>query len=440
MQAVELLMKHQQRKASWWMERLAAALGIGGVVVATLSGYHVHAAQESSSDFKTLYASGKLFLRGVDAYNFPNIETVFRQFRIVIPVSWYAHAPTYPPFTFALLAPIIALPMAAAVYVWFFISAISLVVAIWAMADTAERSFGLNRWWRLLLIVLTAAAPIVSFGLEVNNVCVASAALCIIAVMYAEDRPSPWLALMFAASMLLKPHMALCLLLGMILSRNRIDRSLALRSLAWFAGALALVALLFFHRQLGLQLAGYTVMVQSEIATGCLNPYHHELVWPACQVTSLQLLLGYGMQAPWMQVANVAGLLLLGGALLYATRKEANNQSDTRLEVLGAWSTLGLLATYHRTDDGILLFMMFPWMLARWRRNLTDPIAWGVLLLLVLGSFGSYPPTFDWVAHLGLPALAQFLVFRQSALATLALMCLLLAHLLHHGRSRSLLK
>ena len=80
--------------------------------------FAVHTRQNAASDFKTLYASAWCFVRGIDAYSFPNLGKVFEANGIVVPQSWYAHAPVYPPVTLALLAPLTLLPMDVAVYFW----------------------------------------------------------------------------------------------------------------------------------------------------------------------------------------------------------------------------------------------------------------------------------------------------------------------------------
>ena len=415
-------------------------MALGGVVLASMPGYHVRTFQDAGSDFKTLYSSARCFLAGLPAYDFTNIGNVFHANGVVTPGSWYAHAPTYPPFTFALLAPIVALPMVAAVYLWLGLSTAALMFAVWSMSEISERVFGLGRAWRLVIIALVAASPLVSFGLQIGNVSVIAGVLCILAIMAPEEVHPSWRATALTVSLLLKPHIALWLLVGMFLSRNRKDRALVVRTFGFFAGALLCFGLwssLHFH--LGMQLRSYTGMVSSEIATGCLNPRNHELLPPAAEVTSLESFFGFFLDTPWMQVINGISLLFMFCALVYVTRALRSSANGLRLELLGAWSTFGLLVTYHRTHDGIILFLLLPWLLARLSRRISDPAAWGIVAFGLAMSLGSFPPSFDWISNvLGLHWLSQFLVFRQSAIGTLLLLLLLLIDLFRQVRSPQL--
>ena len=423
------------RSSSWWPERLAAFCALAGVVLASLPGFHVRTFQDAGSDFKTLYASATCFLRGQLAYNFHSIGEVFNANGVVQPANWYAHAPIYLPFTFAVLAPMTALPMVIAVYLWMALSTVALLFAVWSLADLAQRSFGLGRIWRLVLLALIAASPSVSFVLQIGNVSVVAAALSIIAVAGGERVSPTWRVVALTVSMLLKPHIAFWLLLAMLLSHRRDDRSLAVRTSVVVAVSLIVICGCFaILMPAGLQLHDYTAMVSSEIATGSMNPRNHELLPPAAEITSLQSLFGYFMEAPAMRWISGVLLVLFGGSLLYLSRALRREDMGTRLELLGAWSTFGMLVTYHRTHDGIILFLLLPWALARIVQRAADIIPWGALALGTLITFGSFPPTFDWVATLlHLPWFSQFLVFRQSALATALLMILLILDLVRQS-------
>ncbi len=436
MRLARLLGEDRRPHARWWPERLAPLLALTGLVLASLPGYNVAGWQDAGSDFKTLYASARCFLTGLRAYNFTNIGRVFDANHVIRPGSWYAHAPTYPPFTFAVMAPVAALPMVVADYVWLGISTLALVLAIWAMASAAERHFALTRPWRLLIIVGVAASPLTSFGLQIGNVSVVAAALCIIAVMCdAGTLHLNWRALALTISLLLKPHIALCLMLGMFLSRNREDRAVVLRTCLFFAAALAAFSLWsFVALPFGTQLGDYTAMVRSEIATGCLNPRNHELLSLPPQVTSFESLLGYSLDSPWMQSITAVVLLGFASCLVFLSRSAPASRAGTRLELLGAWSTFGLLATYHRTHDGVILFLLLPWLLAAISRRRSDLAAWGTLALLILMSVGPDYPGLRKLADQYHSPLAQFLFFRQASVATLLLLLLLVTHLLREVR------
>ncbi len=422
----------------WWrVERMAAVIAIAGMLVAVLQGYHVRAWQDSGSDFKTLYASAWCFLHGQGAYNFQSIGAVFDADQVVRPFSWYAHSPIYPPFSFAALVPITLVPMAAAVWVWLVLSALSAVWAIWVMADVCESRFKLEWIWRLAIPVLVAASPLLSFSLEVGNVSALVGTLCVVAVMCDEDG-SWWRASAMAFALLLKPHIVLWVLVGMLLSRNRVDRKLAVRALGIAAAVVVcFTAWVWLALPLGLQLREYGAIMRDEIAHGSLNPRNHELLPAVAQITSLESLIGYFFMAPWVQGVTAALLAGLAGTLVYTSRSKALDRGDTRLELLGAWSTFGLMPTYHRAHDGIILFLLVPWIVVRLARRWSDGAAWGVFTLAVAMAVSDSPPHYDWLAKIGFARLAEFLVFRQTACATALLLIVLLVDLVKQAEAGS---
>lgn len=442
-----LLRERSHPSAAWWPERLAAVLALAGVLATSLAGYHVRRWPNSGSDFKTVYASGTNLLRGLPAYRFENLAPVFQRQGVTPPPSWYAHAPIYPPFTPVLLAPILALPMAAAVYVWMALSALALLGALWAMSLRLERGLatgglrleesarGLSRRWRLLLLVLVAVSPLLSFGLQIGNLSVMASSLCLVAVMCVEVAPTSLLAVALAASLLLKPHLPLFLLLGMCVSRHRADRVLAVRAFFFFAAAVGLSCLaLRWHHPLGLQLHDWSAMLHLELTSGSMNPSSRQILPVEAEITSLQTLFGFFGNGAWLPALSWAVLVPAGALLVRASRSAASGSGEERLELLGAWSTFGMLVTYHRTHDALLLLLLLPWMLLRWRRRRMDPVAWSVLLLFAAISFSAAPSTLEALAaHHGLSHLAQFLLFRQAALATFLLLVLLIGHLLYRA-------
>ena len=427
-----------RRQLGWWLERLAAVAAVVGVLVAVLQGYHVRAWQDSGSDFKTLYASGWCFLHGQGAYDFQSIGKVFDANHVVRPFSWYAHSPIYPPFTFAALIPMTMLPMAAAVCVWLALSAAGIVWAIWAMADVCERRFRLGWGWRLAVPALVAASPLLSFSLEVGNVSSVVAALCLIAVMQDESGVW-WRAALMAIALLLKPHIALWVLIGMLISRAGKDRGLAVRTVGVASVVTAcFVAWASIALPMRLQVREFGAMMRDEMGRGSLDPRHHELLPAVAQITSLESLVGYFLRTPWMQGVTAALLVATAGLLVYASRSRALGGSATRLELLGAWCAFGLLPTYHRAHDGIILFVLVPWLLMRLARRWTDGAAWGVLGLGVAMALSASPPHYDWLVKLGLHRLADFVVFRQTACSTALLLLVLLWDLVRQQRSMQL--
>ena len=434
--ATRLLGDDRHPHASWWPERLAAVLAVSCLIIVALPGFNLRTWDGAASDFKTLYAAARLFFANQRSYDFAEIAQIFANNQIVTPPSWYAHGPTYPPFTFAVLAPVIAFPMVTAIWIWMCISAAALAVCIWAMSDAAQKNFGLSRGWRLIILCLVAASPVVSFVLFLENPSLVAAALCIIAVMWNRRLNPTWRGLVLTVSLLLKPHIAFWIILAMVVSRDLQDRRAALRACAFFAAALLCFGLWSLHLPLGLQLHDYASMVRNEIASGCLNPQAREFLPPVAEVTSFESLLGYFVGPPAMPILNAVFLLLGGGTLLYLSRTIAPSPA-TRLELFGAWSTFGLLATYHRSCDGTILFLLLPALLDRLAKKRTDGFACGVIVFVILISAGTSwsPPDFRWATQLfGLRRLEDFLFFRQSASAALLLLLIALGHLLRIAR------
>ncbi len=417
-------------RGAGWLEFLASFLAVAGVIGSVLSGYHAREWQASASDFKTLYASAQCFRHHVNAYDFHNIAAVFQANRVVPPVSWYAHAPVYPPFTLAFLAPLTALPMVPAIFVWMALSGVALALAAFLLASAAGDLFQLALPWRLALIALFAASPLLSFSLEMGNVSAIAAALCIAAVILSQTSPRvravPPVAL--AAALLLKPHLAVWVVLAFLISRRRESRRLAGASLTLFLLALLTISLwMAAHHQLAPEIAAYRAMVQQEIAGGSMDPTNIETIAVAAQITSLASLLGYWLTRFPLTLANAALLTALFGTLLSLSLKLETKPFDSTLLRVAAWSAFGLLATYHRAHDSLVLLLLLPWLLWRMQTVRKYPMAVFLVGLLMLVGSGPSATAYGWFAtkH-GLAHIATFLLFRQSALIT-AMLVLALA-------------
>ena len=407
-----------------WIELIAACLAIAGVLASVLSGYHARAWQASASDFKTLYAASDCFRRHIDPFNFINIAAVFQSNQVVPPTSWYAHSPVYPPFTLAAIAPLTLFPMVQAIYVWMAISSIALAVAAFLLTRAADH---LSLPWRLALIALFAASPSLSFSLEMGNVSAIVAALSICAVVLNETRPHlrSLAILALVVALLLKPHLALWVVVALFFRPE--GRKLGLASLGLFAAVAMCIGLwMAVHHQLGPELASYRRMVQTELAGGSMAPTNRELIGVAAQITSLASLLGYWFAAPALTILNVALLLAFLGAIVYGSLYA--KQTGGSLLLVSAWCAFGLVATYHRAHDGIVLLVLLPWLLARLRISWKDPLALLLIGLSFALGIGPSWETYGWLATKpGLAHLATFLLFRQSALVASLLVLLLTA-------------
>ena len=375
----------------WWPERLASLAAVGGSIGSLLPGFHPSTWPPSATDFKTLYAAIWNMVHGVDAYSFPRIAEVFLRNHVTPPEHWYSHAPVYPPFTLAVLSPLSLLPLVTAIYVFLLISGLAIAGAAATLARAGGERFGLPRGWRLALIALVAAAPLVSYGLDVGNVSVVVAACCIYAVA-APQAGNPWLrAAALTLGLLLKPHLALWVLIALAVASGRQGRRVAIETCALTGVALAgLLGWLAVKGQLISQSASYLHMVRQEIAVGgSMHGASHEILTTTAQITALHSLFGYWTaDMPWLPPFATPIVLLLGLLLAWLSLRRTGSAANHPFAIAGAWCGFGLLTTYHRAHDAIVLLVLLPWLLARLRYRWTDLVSWLVLVSFTLLCLG----------------------------------------------------
>ena len=414
-----------------WLEFGFCVLGVVGVLASILPGFHPREWQASGSDLKTLYASTACFRTHIDAYSFTNIAAVFNANRVVPPESWYAHAPVYPPFTLAAIAPLTFLPMVGAVYVWLIVASLAWAFATYSLVRAAEASFHISLPWRTLLIAFAAASPLASFSLEMGNVSAVVAALCIAAVAMPRQRWSSLnlRALALCLGLLLKPHLAIWFVVALLISQARKDRAIGARALGFFVLAcLAVVSWMGAHHILFAQVESYRAMVAAETHGGSMAASNDEFIAVAAQITSLASLLGYWIHSKALAVLAAAGLAVCAALLVAATWPRADDDDSSRLLRFAAWSAFGLIATYHRAHDGIVLLVLLPYVVARLRTSWHDWFAWSYLLLSLAAGLGPPLQTINWLASTpGIGGAARFLAYRQSSLAFLLLLLLVVA-------------
>ena len=419
----------ERPSAGWWPEWIASLAAMTGLILSVMPGFHPYVWPASGTDFKTVYAAAWNLARNVDAYNFTNIAAVFAQNHVMPPERWFAHAPVYPPFTLALMAFLTGMPMVAAIYTFMALSGLAMAGAAVVLARSGWESFGLTRIWRFVLIGLVVAAPLVSFGLEVGNVSVLVAASCIYAVAASRDSSSWWCAAALSLSLLLKPHLALWVLLALVLTPNYRSRIVAFQTCAVTAASIGLIALwLASCGQLELQTASYVHMVREEVARGgSMNAASHEILTVTAQITSVESLFGYwSAEAPWRLYFVLPILVVLGITLLWVTLRNSDLERDRPFAIVGAWCGFGLLATYHRAHDAIVLLVLLPWLLDRLRRRWADPASWLVILSFVLMCVGPDLGILDSLEHTPPLYILAGMFLRQSPFFALVLTTTLL--------------
>jgi hypothetical protein len=423
---------------SYWPERIASFIAFLGVVWAELTGFNVRLRQNAASDFKTLYASAWCFARRIDAYSFREIARVFDLSHVVQPRSWYAHAPVYPPFTLAFLAPLTLIPMVPAIYLWILLSALAIASAAAALAQVGGETLKLGRPWRITLIVLAAVSPLVSAGLELGNVSVLVGALCILAAITPQES-DPWLpAVVLAAAILLKPHIAIWVLVAFAFLRT--GRRIAIRSCG-LCTAMAIATVLWAATQhkLFAQIESYRSMLASELSNGSMAIGNHQVLELIVQITSLESLFGYWFPYGILpKILATALLLIMAAVLVWSSWRLRSAKGEERLCVIGSWCAFGIVATYHRAPDGIVLLLILVVVMSRLQRSAKDIWGWSMFIAMIAASFG---PSLQTLQQLtgpsGINIHWQFLLFRQAALANFLLACLLLMMILRMARESS---
>jgi hypothetical protein len=389
----------------------------------------------AASDFKTLYASIWCFTHRMNAYSFTALQKVYVANGVVQPEKWYGHAPVYPWTTLALLSPLSAIPMVPAAYVLIVLSAALLGGAVAELMRYAANNLPMSLPWRMAIAALCACGPLVGFGMDLGNVSVAASALCVLAFVRRNSEP-PWIAarwrwmpsIALAAALILKPHLALWAAIAMLLLPERATRNMVLRSLALVAGFSALVAAaLAAVGMLGMETHAYLAMLTTETSgASSMSATSREVLPVVSQITSIASMIGFWIANSEVRaVLTGLALLVLGFLAIRQTRKVDSERGA--LLAVGMWSTLGLLATYHRAHDAVLLLLLVPWGLDRVRRA---PLAWhawtAALLYTAMSISVDLPIIVGWVANAPANSLLAFVLLRQVGLATILLFLVLL--------------
>ena len=384
----------------------------------------------------------------MDAYSIANLQRVFTANGVIQPEKWYGHAPVYPWTTLALLSPLATIGMIPAVYVATILSGVLMAVAIAALMRYAANTLHLTPAWRVVIAGLCASGPLLSFGLGLGNVSLAASALCFLAFVRRGSgspwtrKASPWLpAAALAFAFLLKPHLALWVGIGMVLLPERAARAVVLRAVALVAAFTAVTAAaLAATGTLALQTHSYFAMLSAETSgSASMSATSREILPVVSQITSLQSILGFWIANPAVRTALSCAILLALGILLARFTRSVDTDRGALLAV-SAWCALGMLATYHRAHDGVLLILLVPWVVDRIRRTPLAWPAWAVTALYcAMSASAAFPDVARWVATAPPHSLTAFLLLRQVGLAELLLLLVLMVAIHREHQRRNIL-
>jgi hypothetical protein len=429
-----------------WLDGVIAVCAAGGLTASALYNVQIATSTFAASDFKTLYASVWCFVHRMDAYSIPNLQQVFVSNGVIQPERWYGHAPVYPPTTLALLSPMATLGMVHAAYALTILSGVLLAVAIAALMRYAANNFDLGPAWRIVIAGLCACGPLLTFGMAMGNVSLAVSALCFLAFVWRKQSPfgmfrsSPWLpAIALAVAFILKPHLGLWAGIAMLLLPERAARAVALRAVGLVAGfAVLSLAVMAAMGTLALETHSCLAMLSAETSAGAsMNVSSREPLPVVAQITSLGSIVGFWVTNPVIRV-TLTGIILLALGFLAVRQTRRVNTGRGALLAVGMWCTLGMLATYHRAHDAVLLIAVVPWVVDRVRRAPLAWHAWAVAVLYCAMSVSAdFPVVARWVSQSSSYSLEAFVLLRQVGLADLMLLLVLLLAMAHE-RTRQL--
>jgi hypothetical protein len=408
---------------------VAPLLALLGLSLALLSTNNIRNSGDSASDFKTLYASSYCFVHGIDAYKIMNLQQVFEQNHIVTPSNWYGHAPVYPLSTLAALSPLVVLPMTQAAYAWIGFSALLMAGAIGTLSRSAGIMFGLSRPWRLAIIAVFAACPLLGFGLAIGNVSIAVAAICVAIVFSPPETPQWMTSTGLAIALMLKPHIAIWLVFALLFGGSTLKKN-GRRIAAWACAISTLAAAgiaewVWAHGMLVPQIKSFVDVLASESRGSSMDPSVKEILPNQAQITSLQSLIGFGWDGSIGTI--MANLTMCAGVvfILCVVRRRMNHKPSSKEQQLlffASWFGLGMIATYHRAHDEVILLILLPWLCMRLKQSFSDLRAWSTAALYCVISTGPTPQLLQRLAAATkLHSLFEFLAFRQAALASLML-------------------
>ncbi len=127
---------------------------------------------------------------------------------------------------------------------------------------------------------------------------------------------------------------------------------------------------------------------------------------------------------------NLLVLGTLAVALVWSARRFSRASLQPHYVIAPAVFAFGLIATYHREADGMLLLLLLPLLFFRLHNDWRDLWAWGALALLIAGSLGPSLDMLRWLSERnGIYAALRFLALRQAAIVNLSLTIMLIGAL-----------
>jgi len=119
--------------------------------------------------------------------------------------------------------------------------------------------------------------------------------------------------------------------------------------------------------------------------------------------------------------------VLVALAVVLAAFTRRCHSAPSSVLAFAAWCSFGLMATYHRAHDALILMGLLPWVCLTIGRGPRRWVAWVMLVLLGVLTSGIEGDTLMRLAVSAPPhSVAVFLLLHQAALANLLLLLALL--------------
>ena len=430
-----------------YVESLLCLIAVAGLTLSLLGDFQsVRTTDYVATDYKTLYASAALFRHGGNPYSMAGIVEIYRESGVVLPRSMFGHAPVYPPVTLLLLWPLTYLSMGQSAMAWLVTSAAASAVAL-AMVLREARRQGLHWSLRLGIAAFTAGAPVLGYALDIGNVSPAVGALAAISLLMAlreSHRSRARLTwglvaggISLGLALCVKPHSAIWVFAGILLVCGSAGKLVAgISGGVFLLGNLTSLVILYMRGAAQSVVGSLVAMLVAESRSGSMSPASREALPAMAQLTGVNSLFGLWIGQPvrGALVAMVV-LALLGSLLRVAWRTRWRGRDGSwQVLIVAALFAVGMLASYHRAHDAVMLpALLGLWLAHAIRRSVASRVSrakrWvygagsaSVLLLLAAGWIDLPVRAGDRIAiWWGVPALRDLVGLRQGAVVTAAL-------------------